>query len=123
MMSPPTNNKVIELTDLIKDLYDKSEKFFQIYKTISARCPRCGGQLAIKYASNPKHLRKLSVIIACTNNCDRKIWNTDVKSGFTHWWLDSSRDRDGYLRIIESLPLEEKKMIGQLERGLQKVNR
>jgi hypothetical protein len=63
----------------------------------------------------------LSVIIACTDNCDREIWNTDAKSGFTHWWLDGSRDRDGYLRIVESLPPEEKKIIKELERGLADI--
>jgi hypothetical protein len=114
---------MIKLTDLAKELYDKSEKYFQIYKTISARCPRCGGQLAIKYASNPKHLRKLSVIIACTSNCDREIWNTDAKSGFTHWWLDGPRDRVGYLKIIESLPSNEKKIVEELEKGLRKINK
>jgi hypothetical protein len=114
---------MIKLTDLAKQLCDKGEKFFQIYRTICASCPQCGGQLAIKYASNPKHLRKLSIIIACTKNCDRDIWNTDTKSGFTHWWLDGPRDRDGYLKIIESLPLEEKKIIKELERGLRKINR
>lgn len=114
---------MIKLTDLAKELYDKSKKFFQIYKTISASCPQCGGQLAIKYASNPKHLRKLSVIIACTNNCDRKIWNTDAKSGFTHWWLDGPRDRDGYLKIVESLPPGEKKILKEIERGLREINR
>jgi hypothetical protein len=114
---------MIKLTDLVKELCDKSKKIFQIYKTISACCPQCGGQLAIKYASNPKHLRKLSVIIACTNNCDREIWNTDAKSGFTHWWLDGSRDRDGYLKIVESLPPNEKKIVEELERGLRRINR
>jgi len=113
---------MIKLTNLAKELYDKSKRFFQIYKIISASCPQCRGQLAIKYASNPKHLRKLSVIIACTNNCDREIWNTDAKSGFTHWWLDGSRDRVGYLKIVESLPFEEKKIIKELERALQKIN-
>jgi len=114
---------MIKLTNLAKELYDKSKKFFQIYKTISATCPRCGGQLAIKYASNPKHLRKLSVIIACTNNCDREIWNTDAKSGFTHWWLDGPRDREGYTKIVESLPPEGKEIIKELEKSLQKINR
>jgi hypothetical protein len=52
-----------------------------------------------------------------------EIWNTEAKSGFTHWWLDGSRDGDGYFKIIESLPPEEKKIIKELERGLQKVNR
>lgn len=114
---------MINLTDLIEELHGKSTRFFQTYKTLSAQCPRCGGQLAIKYASNPAHQRKFSVIIACTNNCDRKIWNTDAKNGFTHWWLDGSRDRDGYLKIIESLLPKEKKMLEELEKGLQKINR
>ena len=112
-----------KLTDLAKELYDKSKKYFQIYKIISVRCPRCGGKLAIKYSSNPKHLRKLSVIIACTSNCDREIWNTDAKSGFTHWWLDGPRDRVGYLKIIKSLPSNEKKIVEELERGLRKINK
>ena len=111
------------MADIIKELSKRSGISFQIYRAISAKCPRCGGQLAIKYASNPKHLRKLSVIIACTNNCDREIWNTDVESGFTHWWLDGPRDRDGYLKIVESLPSEEKKIVEELERGLRRINR
>ena len=111
-----------ELTDLVEELYEKSSKSFQIYKTISANCPRCGGQLAIKFASNPNHQRKLSVIIACTKNCDRELWNTEAKSGFTHWWLDGSRDREGYLKIIDSLPPEEKKAMEELEKCLRKIN-
>jgi len=111
------------MTDLVEELYKKSTKYFQIYKTISAYCPRCGSQLVIKYASNPGHQRKLSIIIACINNCDRKLWNTDAQSGFTHWWLDGDRDRKGYLKIVESLPKNEKKMVRELQRGLQKINK
>jgi len=114
---------VVGLTDLLKELSRKSKEYFQIYKTISAHCPQCDGQLAIKFASNPKHQRKLSIIIACTNNCDKQKWNTDAKTGFTHWWLDGSRDREGYMRIVESLPPEERNTIKELERSLQELNK
>ena len=113
------------MADLVDLLHKKSESYFKEYKILSANCPNCGAPLVIKYARNPpKHyLRKLSIIIACTAECDRAIWNTDAKEGFTHWWLEGNRDKVGYEKIIDSLPSDEKKTVRELERGIRRINK
>lgn len=112
------------MTDSIQELLENGKQHFQEYKIISANCPNCGALLVIKYACNPeKHGRMPSVIIACSKNCDTATWNTDSKEGSTHWWLDGSRDRVRYMRIINSLPPNEKEMIKTLERDLIALNK
>ena len=109
---------------LARKLLEKAESRFLEYMTLSANCPECDAPLILKFASNPdRHMKKLSVIIACKNDCDRELWNTDAKEGVTHWWLDGARDRQGYERIIESLPTDERKLVRQLERQVRKMNR
>lgn len=109
---------------LAQKLLEKAKLYFQEYMVLSANCPECGAPLVLKFASNPdKHLKKLSVIVACRNKCDREIWNTDAEEGYTHWWLDGDRDREGYERIIQSLPTDEGRLIKQLERQVRKMNR
>jgi len=109
---------------LAQKLLEKAKPYFQEYTTLSASCPKCGTPLVLKYASNPsRHMRQLSIIVACKNQCDKPIWNTDAKEGFTHWWLDGDRDREGYERIVQSLPTEEMKLVRRLERQVRKINR
>ncbi|MHA1330933.1 MAG: hypothetical protein ACTSR2_07640 [Candidatus Hodarchaeales archaeon] len=112
------------MVTIAEKLLEKAKPYFQEYKTLSAKCPKCKAPLVLKYASNPeRHLRKLSLIVACKNNCDRSIWNTDGKEGFTHWWLDGPRDRKGYHGVIQSLPSNERKMVKKLEKQVRKINR
>jgi len=101
----------------------KAKPNFQEYMELSANCPKCDAPLVLKYASNPKHSRKLSIIIACRNQCDKHIWNTDIREGFTHWWLDGTRDREGYEGILKLLSDSENKLLRQLEKQLSKINR
>lgn len=88
----------------------------------STEPPNCGAQLAVKYARNSKHKRVLSVIIACTKECDKAIWNTEAKEGFTHWWLDGNRDKEGYDKIVHSLTFDEQEIIHELESRLRRIN-
>lgn len=112
------------MVTLAQKLLGKARLYFQEYMTLSADCPECSAPLVLKYATNPsKHMKKLSLIVACKKQCDREIWNTDAKEGFTHWWLDGPRDQEGYERIIESLPTDERKLIRKLERQVRKMNR
>ena len=109
---------------LAQRLLKKAKLYFQEYTTLSANCPKCGTPLVLKYASNPgRHMKTLSVIVACKNQCDKPIWNTDSKEGFTHWWLDGDRDREGYERIVQSLPIDERKLIKQLEKQVREINK
>ena len=110
---------------LAQKLLKKAKRHFQEYMILSATCPKCGSPLVLKYASNPnRHFpKKLSMIVACRNACDRNIWNTDAKEGFTHWWLDGPREREEYERIIQSLPSNERKLVKQLERQVKRINR
>lgn len=109
---------------LAQELLEKAKHNFQEYTVLSANCPECGAPLVLKFASNPdRHMKKLSVIVACKNECDREIWNTDAKEGYTHWWLDGQRDKEGYEKIIQSLPSDERKLVKQLARQVGKINR
>lgn len=108
---------------LAQKLLKKAKTYFQEHTTLSANCPKCRSPLVLKYASNPRrHMKQLSIIVACKNQCDKHIWNTDAKEGFTHWWLDGDRDREGYERIVQSLPTDERRLIRQLERQVRKIN-
>ena len=108
---------------LAQKLLEKAKPYFQEYTTLSASCPKCGTPLVLKYASNPgRYMRQLSIIVACKKQCDKRIWNTNAKEGFTHWWLDGLRDREGYERIVQSLPIDERKLIRQLEKQVREIN-
>jgi len=112
------------LSSLTRELLEKAKPYFQVYMKLSARCPGCGAPLVLKYRSNPErdYGRRLSVIIACSKACDKELWNLDVEEGLTHWWLDGTRDRETYRRIVESLPREEREIIKELERNLITLN-
>ena len=104
------------------ELMKTAKPYFQVHRPLTASCPKCGAQLALMYAAKPKHGRKLSVIIACSLECDRAIWGTEAEEGFTHWWLDGPRDRLGYEKIVVSLPPSEKREIHELEDSLRRIN-
>ncbi len=110
--------------ELIKEFVQKSKPYFQEYKRLKANCLKCNSQMILKFASNPqKHKGSLSIILCCSNNCDKEIWNTDAnEKKFTRWWLDGSRNREVYEKIINSLPDEENELIKRLENELKIIN-
>jgi len=109
----------------IKELLSRAKLRFQELKRLSASCPRCGSQMILKSASNPqRHCgRRLSIILCCSNECDKVLWNTNAnEKKFTHWWLDGERNREGYGLIINSLPKEERKLIEKLQKEVIELN-
>ncbi len=110
------------VSDLCNELLKNATPRFEIYKRLTANCPKCGSQLVLKYRSKESDARRLSVIMACSNDCDKPIWNKHVEKGFTHWWLDVIMQREGYDEIINSLPTEESKIIRELEQCVRKLN-
>jgi len=97
---------------------------FQVYRKLSARCPKCRSVMVLRFSSNPIYGRRLSIVMACGGDCDRSIWDSKVdEKDFTHWWLDGSRNQQGYDSIVESLPAEEKELVRGLEKALLIVNR
>ena len=108
--------------NLATELLKNAKPFFQIYRRLTGNCPNCNSKLVLKYRINDNDFRALSIILACSNNCDRQIWNTKATEGFTHWWLDGKRDKEDYERIISSLPDEERKLVKELESILYALN-
>jgi hypothetical protein len=107
------------------ELISKATPEFQTYRDLDARCPKCNSMMILKFASNPLGYggRRLSIIMCCSNDCDRDLWNTKTnEKDFTHWWLDGSRNKEGYEAILESLPTEEKALIRELEKDLYLLN-
>ena len=109
----------------IDELVSKATPEFQKYRDLDARCPKCNSMMTLEFASNPLRYggRKLSIIMCCNNDCDRDLWNTKAdEKDFTHWWLDGSRNREGYDSIVDSLPPQEKELVRRLEEELLVVN-
>jgi len=110
---------------LIQKLLSKAKPYFQEFRKLSAQCPKCGSQMILKFASNPQRHggRKLSIILCCSNGCDRDIWNTDAnEKEFTHWWLDGNRNKEGYEKILKSLPEKERVLVKNLEYEVRMLN-
>jgi len=109
---------------LIDKLLETAKPYFQEFKKLSVNCPKCKSQMVLKFASNPeKHGRKLSIILCCSKDCDRKIWNRKVEEKeFTHWWLDGKRNLEGYEKIVNSLPKEEREFIKRLKNEIVLFN-
>jgi hypothetical protein len=81
--------------------------------------------MTLKFASNPLRYggKRLSIIMCCSSDCDRDLLNTKAdEKDFTHWWLDGSRNKEGYEAIVESLPTKEKQLIKELEKALYLLN-
>jgi len=110
---------------LIDDLLKTAGPYFQEFRKLSVSCPKCDSQMVLKYASKPEYHngRKLSIIMCCSKNCDRKIWNTDAKAeDFTHWWLDGRRNLEGFEKIKNLMNESEKKLIEELQKKLFVIN-
>ena len=110
---------------VIDELVSRATPEFQKYRDLDARCPKCNSVMILKFASNPLRYggRRLSIIMCCGNDCDRDLWDTKAdEKDFTHWWLDGSRNKEGYEAIVESLPTEEKGLIRELEKDLYLLN-
>ena len=108
---------------IAEELMAKATFNFQVYRKLSAHCPKCHSVMVLRFSSNPIYRRRLSIVMACGSDCDRTIWNAKVdEKDFTHWWLDGSRNQQAYNSIVESLPAEEKELVRDLEKALLVVN-
>jgi hypothetical protein len=110
---------------LVDQLLQSATPHFQVYKALNAVCPQCNSQMVLKYASNPRRhsWRKLSVIVCCSNDCDRAIWNSKAdEKQFTHWWIDGNRNLEGLIGIINSLTNEDKKLLLDLREDVRALN-